>query len=102
MMYRTEVIKQVARPTSVSQRVVADVLRVSHQLIQQTLTAGESVTFPGFGTFYTREQPEGTIRHIQNGKAHRIPAHRAAAFRAGAVLRRAVRRIAASQRHRLW
>lgn len=102
MMYRSDVVKQVARQTGFSQRVVSNVLRTTYQLIQQSLAAGENVTFPGFGTFYTREQPEGTIRHIQHGKAHRIPAHRVAAFRAGAVLRRAVRGPAARQRRGWW
>jgi len=90
-MYRTDLVRQVARQTGLNQRVVSDVLRASQQLIAQTLTAGDSVTIPGFGTFYTRQQAEGTIRHIQTGKAARIPTHRVAAFRVGAVLKRAVR-----------
>jgi DNA-binding protein HU-beta len=90
-MYRTDLVKQVARRTGLNQRVVSDVLRASQQLVAQTLAAGESVTIPGFGSFYVREQAEGTIRHIQTGQATRIPAHRVAAFRVGAVLKRAVR-----------
>ena len=90
-MYRTELVRQVARQTGLSQRVVANVLRASHQRIEETLAAGGSVTLPGFGTYYTRQQPAGKVRHIQTGKAVRIPAHRVAAFRVGAVLKRAVR-----------
>ena len=90
-MYRTELVRRVAQQTRLSQRVVSAVLRANHQLIEQTLARGETVTLPGFGTFYTREQPEGTVRHIQTGKAARIPAHRVAAFRVGAVLKRAIR-----------
>lgn len=90
-LYRTDLIHQVAHQTGLSPRVVADVLRASQQVIEQALAAGETVTLPGFGTFYTRQQPERRVRHIQSGKTIRIPMHRVAAFRVGAVLKRAVR-----------
>ena len=102
VVYQTDLVKEVAHQTGLSQRVVSDVLRSSHQLIQQTLAAGETVTFPGFGTFYTRAQPAGTVRHIRTRKPVRVPAHRVAAFRVGAVLRRAVRGAVPSQRRRWW
>ena len=100
-MYRTDLVNQVARQTGLSQRVVAAVLQTSQRVIEQALVAGEVVTLPGFGTFYTREQPEGTVRHIRTGRTVRIPAHRVAAFRVGAILKRAVR-AAARPRRRWW
>jgi len=90
-MYRTELVRQVARQTRLSQRHVAAVLRASEGCIQQALTDGQAVTLTGLGTFYTRQQPAGTVRHIQTGKTVQIPAHRVAAFRVGAVLKRVVR-----------
>jgi len=98
-MYRTELVNQVARRTGLSQRRVAVVLRASQHCIQQALAGGETVTLTGLGTFYTRQQPAGTVRHIQSGKTVRIPAHRVAAFRVGAVLKRAVR---GPRRRRRW
>jgi DNA-binding protein HU-beta len=57
------------------------------------LRHGEEVTFPGFGTFYTRHQNEGQVRDIRSGKIITLPARRVAAFRVGAVLKRSVRKV---------
>lgn len=97
-MYRTDLVRQVARQTGLSQRRVAAVLRASEGCIQQALSDGQTVTLAGFGSYYTREQLEGTIRSARTGRAVRVPAHRVAAFRVGAVLRRAVLRQ--RRRHR--
>jgi len=45
-MYRTDLVKQVARQTGLSQHIVSDVLRASQQLVAQTLAAGDAVTNP--------------------------------------------------------
>jgi len=91
-MYKTEVIERVAREERLSQRVVNDALTTALKLIQQALVKGDDVVFPGFGTFYTRQQPETVVRHIQTGKPIKVPARRVAAFRVGAVLKKAVRK----------
>ena len=90
-MFKTAVIRQVAQETRLSQRVVGDVITASQRLIGQTLREGKQVVFPGFGTFYSRMQPKGTVRHIRTGQTVEIPARRVAAFRVDAVLKTAVR-----------
>jgi DNA-binding protein HU-beta len=90
-MYKTDVIRQVARDTRLPQRVVAEVLGTTHRLIEKTLRDGGSVTFPGFGTFRTTERQGGTVRNLATGKALKYPARRVAMFRVGDVLKRAVR-----------
>ena len=89
-MYKTELIRRVARETRLSQRVVADVVEATQRLIEQTLRAGQPMTLPGFGTFYTRKRPAGKVKHILTRKPIAVPARRIAAFRVGAVLKRAV------------
>lgn len=89
-MHKTEFISRVARETRLSRRIVGDVLGASHRLIEETLRAGEAVTFPGFGTFYPTERQEGTVRHIRTGRTVTVPARTVARFRAGEVLKRAV------------
>ena len=89
-MYKTELIRRVARETRLSQRVVADVVEATQRLIEQTLRAGQPMTLPGFGTFYTRKRPAGKVKHIRTRKLIAVPARRIAAFRVGAVLKRAV------------
>ena|SRR5215203_6108416 len=53
-MYKTELVRCVARETGLSQRVVSQVLGASLRTIQSALVAGERVTVPGFGTFAAR------------------------------------------------
>jgi DNA-binding protein HU-beta len=89
-MYKTDIVRQVASETRLSQRIVADVVDATHRLIGEALHAGERVTFPGFGTFYPSQRQEGTVRHIRTGQTVKVPARRVAAFRAGDVLKRAI------------
>jgi nucleoid DNA-binding protein len=88
------VIKRVAHETRLT---LADRRRrdrrespVDRRLIEQTLRAGESVTFPGFGTFYQSQRQEGRVRHIRTGRTVAVPAPMVARFRVGEVLKRTV------------
>lgn len=89
-MYKTALVQRVAEQTRLSRRVVNDVVTASHRAIAEALQAGETVTFPGFGTFYTSQRRAGTVRHVRTGQPVAVPACRVAAFRVGAVLKRAV------------
>ena len=90
-MFKTDIMKRVAAETRLSQRVVSDVLDASLTLIEQGLKEGKTVTFPGFGTFYTREKQAGQARNFQTDEVMPYPARRQAAFRPGEILKRAVR-----------
>jgi DNA-binding protein HU-beta len=92
IMFKTELIGQVAKETRLSRRVVADVLEASQAAIRGALGRGQEVQLPGFGTFYTRERPEGTVRRFGAAETVHVPARRVAAFRVGEVLKRAVRK----------
>ncbi len=89
-MDKTALVRRVARKTGLCQRVVAQVLNASLETVQQTLAAGERVSVPGFGTFYTSQRQAGRVRSVQTGRQIEIPARRVAAFRVGEVLKRAV------------
>ena len=89
-MHKSEVIRRVAAQTRLSQKVVLDVVDASHRLIEETLRSGQSVPFPGFGTFYPSERQEGRVRDVRTGEMVSFPARNVAAFRAGDVLKRAV------------
>ena len=91
-MYKTDLIRRVAKETRLSQRIVENVVRESLESITQALRDGQSVVLPGFGTFYTKERKAGTVRHIRTGEPLAIPAMRQADFRTGELLRRAVRK----------
>jgi DNA-binding protein HU-beta len=91
-MYKTDLTKKVGAETRLSQRAVSDVMNTILDKIQWALRHGDKVTFPGFGTFYTRHQKEGKVRDIRSGKIIKLPSRRVAVFRVGAVLKRSVRR----------
>ena len=89
-MFKTDIVRRVARQANLSQRVVTLVLGTSLHTIEGALAAGERVTFSGFGTFYTSQRKAGRVRHVRTGRHVAVPARRVAAFRVGDVLKRAV------------
>ena len=93
-------VRRVAQQTGLSQAVVRQVLGASLESVQAALAAGEQVTLPGFGTFYTAEREAVRVRSVRDGRQVTVPARRVAAFRVGEVLKRAV--VGARQRRRLF
>ena len=89
-LYKTEVVRRIAKETRLSQHVVNEVLDTAHATIKLALRHGERVVFPGFGTFYARQRAERTVRNIRTGEPIAVPAGRQAAFRAGEHLKHAV------------
>ncbi len=91
-MYKTDVVRTVAKETRLSRRIVDDVLRETLTTVTQALRDGQTVVLPGFGTFYTKERKAGQVRHIRTAELIDIPAMRQADFRVGELLRQAVRK----------
>jgi DNA-binding protein HU-beta len=89
-VYKNELIRRVSDETFLSERVINQALTGTLKVIQETLKSGEDVRFPGFGVFYTRQQPAGKVKSIRSGKTVTVPARRVAAFRVGALLKKAV------------
>ncbi len=89
-IFTTTLVRRVAQQTGLSQPVVRQVLGASLTTVQAALAAGERVTLPGFGTFYTGERQEARVRSVRDGRQMTIPARRVAAFRVGEVLKRVV------------
>src|SRR4051794_28226450 len=90
-MYKNDVMRKVAQDTRLSQRVVGDALKSAVKVISQALKEGKTVTFPGFGTFYTSTRKEGTVKHIRTKQVIKVAARRVAAFRVGEQLKKGVR-----------
>ena len=91
--YKREVVRKVARETRVSQRLAGVVLDELLRVVREGLREGHSMTFPGFGTFYTSLRKAGQVRSIRNRKMVKVPERRVAAFRVGEVLKRSVRAL---------
>jgi len=90
-VYKYDLVKRVARDQRLSQRVANDAITSALKVIRESLAEGKTVTFPGFGTFYTRRQPEGVVQHIQTKEPLKIPARQVIGFRVGTILKKSVR-----------
>jgi DNA-binding protein len=55
-IYKTDIVRTVAKETRLSQRIVADVLTKTLDTITESLRDGLTVVLPGFGTSYTKER----------------------------------------------
>ena len=90
-MYSGEIVRTVSRMTRLPHDVIQDVIKATHKVIQEELRGGRAVTFPSFGTFYSRKRQGGKLRNPSTGKEIKYDARKVAAFRAGSVLKRAVK-----------
>lgn len=89
-IFTATLVRRIALQTGLSQAVVRQVLSASLASVQAALVAGERVTLPGFGTFYTSARQAAHVRSVRDGRQMTIPARRVSAFRVGEVLKRAV------------
>jgi DNA-binding protein HU-beta len=90
-MFKGEVIRSVSRLTRLPHDIVDDVIGATHKIIQEELRGGRSVTFSGWGTYYSRKRQGGKLRNPSTGKEIKYDARKIAAFRAGSELKKAVR-----------
>ena len=59
-------------------------------ILTETLSSGESITIPGFGTFEVRERAATTARNPRTGETVEVAAKRVPAFKPGKALKEAV------------
>jgi DNA-binding protein HU-beta len=97
-VHKQAFIRRVSDETLLSHKVIHQVLEGSLKVIQDTLKSGGDVRFPGFGVFYTRQQPAGKVKSIRSGSTIEVPARRVAAFRVGRHLKTAVARKSKKER----
>src|SRR5713226_6748222 len=90
-MYKTDIVKRVARDQRLSQRVANDAITSALKVIRESLAEGKTVTFPGLGTFYTRRRHEGIVTHIRTKEPLKIPARQVVGIRVGNLLKKSVR-----------
>ena len=83
MVNKEELVKEIAKKTKVSQKQVADILVLTLDTIQKSVSKGKKVTLVGFGTFEPRKRAARTGRNPQTGKELKIPAKTVPAFSAG-------------------
>lgn len=90
-MYRTDLIKIVARKTKLSRATVRFVLGEAGYIIGEALANGEDVMLFGFGTFHTVEKPPATITDFKNGGMMEIESKKVIKFKPSELLKEKVR-----------
>jgi DNA-binding protein HU-beta len=89
-MHKTDLVKNIATKTGLSQKDSANALESTLQAVTEALSAGESVTLIGFGTFKIVKTAARKGRNPQTGKEIQIKASNRAKFSAGKALKDAV------------
>ena len=69
---------------------IKSVIDAAVTILAETLTAGESVTIPSFGTFEVRERAATTARNPRTGETVEVAAKRVPAFKPAKALKEAV------------
>ena len=89
-MNKEELVQEIAKKASVTQKEAAEVLAALIETVQKTVSKGKKVTLVGFGTFEARKRAARIGRNPQTGKELKIPATTVPAFSAGKKLKDAV------------
>jgi len=89
-MNKEELVKEISKKAKVSQKQASDVLSITLETIQKTVSKGKKVTLVGFGTFEARKRAARTGRNPQTGKEIKIAAKTVPAFSAGKKFKESV------------
>lgn len=82
-MNKDELVKEIEKKASVSQKAASDILSATLEVIEKTVAKGKKVTLVGFGTFEARKRAARTGRNPQTGAELKIAAKTVPAFSAG-------------------
>jgi DNA-binding protein HU-beta len=89
-MTKTELIKQVAKKSEMSQKDTDVILKNFFEVVKQTVKNGEKVAVIGFGNFEARQRASRTGVNPKTRKKMTIPAKRVPVFRPGKAFKEAV------------
>lgn len=79
-MNKSQLIKNVAEKSDLSQKKVAETWALFEEAIVDGLKAGEKIQLSGFGTFEVRQRAERTGRNPKTGEVVTVPACKYLAF----------------------
>lgn len=89
-MNKSEFISAIGNRTLKKDSEIKSVIDTAVTILAETLTAGGSVTIPGFGTFEVRERAATTARNPRTGETVEVAAKRVPAFKPAKALKEAV------------
>ena len=89
-MNKSELVRHVAEEAGMTRAAAGNAVDAVLSGVAGSLTRGEAVTLPGFGTFLTRDRPARAGRNPRTGEELEIAASTVPAFKPGKALRDAV------------
>ncbi|GAE28358.1 DNA-binding protein HBsu [Halalkalibacter wakoensis JCM 9140] len=90
-MNKTELVQAVAERTQLSKKDAGSAVNAVFELIEESLSKGETVQLIGFGNFEVRERAARKGRNPQTGEEIDIAATKTPAFKAGKQLKESVK-----------
>ena len=89
-MTKAEFVDRVAQQSGLSKQSARAAVDAIIESIEETLRAGDEITFTGFGKFHVAERGAREVRNPRTGKAMRIAPSRVPRFTAGSILKKLV------------
>lgn len=89
-MTKSELIKAIAKKSSLTEAQTNDLVKALTDVITEALASGDKVQLPGLFTAEAVERPARNGRNPRTGEAMTIPAHRAVKISASSTLKKAV------------
>lgn len=89
-MNKSEFISAIGNRTLKKDSEIKLIIEAAVTILTETLSSGESLTIPGFGTFEVRERQATTARNPRTGEAVEVAAKKVPAFKAARNLKEAV------------
>jgi DNA-binding protein HU-beta len=80
---KSDLVATVALETGFSKRVASEAIDAVIEAVRRTVSRGERVSLPGFGTFERRLRAPRTARNPRTGATVKVPATPVPVFRAG-------------------
>lgn len=96
-MNKNDLIQKLTDVTDFDKKTVKANLDALLSTVSETLSKGDSIVIPGFGTFTTKNRAARTGRNPQTGEAIEIAATRVPHFKAGNHLKASVAEDTAEQ-----
>jgi len=90
-MNKTELVQAVAERTQLTKKDAGNAVNAVFELIEESLSKGETVQLIGFGNFEVRERAARKGRNPQTGEEIDIAATKTPAFKAGKQLKESVK-----------
>ena len=89
-MTKSDLIQTISGETGIPMSAVRKTLNEAMDIISESISRGEAVILPGFGTFTLRHRIPRTSRNPRTGELIDLPACDIPVFKAGKRLKKAV------------